>query len=54
MAKFAAANGPAAIHIYIYMHMHAVELLSGPSLAFLIVINWAKFVFLNTVCVKTL
>ena len=30
--------------IYIYMYVSAVELLSGPSLAFLIVTNWAKFV----------
>ena len=33
--------------------MHAVVLLSGPSLAFWGVIIWAKFVFLqNTVCQK--
>ena len=29
----------------IYIYMHAVELLSGPSLTLLMVINWAKFVF---------
>ena len=28
-----------------HVGISAVELLSGPSLAFLIVINWAKFAF---------
>ena len=30
---------------YIYIYIHAVELLSGPSLGFLEVIIWSKFVF---------
>ena len=38
--------------IYIYIYICAVELLSGPSLAFSGVIIWSKFVFLNTVCQK--
>ena len=37
-------------HIYIYIYICAVELLSGPSLAFSGFIIWSKFVFLNTVC----
>ena len=31
------------VYIYIYIYMYAVELLSGPSLAILGVIIWAKF-----------
>ena len=30
------------IHIYIYIYTCAVKLLAGPSLAVLMVINWAK------------
>ena len=40
-------------YIYIYIYI-AVKLLSGPSLGFSKVIIWAKFVFLNTACTKTL
>ena len=40
------------MYIYIYIHISAVELLSGPSLAFLIVTNWAKFVCFSTLFVK--
>ena len=36
-------------HIYIYI---VVELLTGPSLGFLIVINWSKLAFLKTLFVK--
>ena len=32
--------------------MHAVELLTGPSLAIFKVINWAKFVFKRTLFVR--
>ena len=45
----------AGMHVYVYVYVYiyiAVELLSGPSLAFLMVINWAKFVFFYTVCQK--
>ena len=33
------------IYIYIYTHIYAVELLTGPSLAIFKVINWAKSKF---------
>ena len=33
------------MYIYIYIYIYAVELLSGPSLGFLKVIVWSKFVF---------
>ena len=33
------------ICMYVYIYMHAVELLSGPSLAFSRVIIWSKFAF---------
>ena len=60
MLIFAAASGPAGMHIYIlyiYIYIYAVKLLSGPSLGvfgcyylvqveFLDVIIWSKFVFL--------
>ena len=31
------------LYIYIYIYIYAVELLTGPSLAFSKVINWSKF-----------
>ena len=40
------------MHVCICMYICAVELLSGPSLACLNVIIWAKFVFFNSVCQK--
>ena len=36
----------------IYIYMHAVELLTGPSLAFSKVINWSKFVFVGQNTIK--
>ena len=39
--------GHAYIYIYIYTHTYAVELLSGPSLAFLILIIWSKYGLLS-------
>ena len=42
--------GPVFNSIYIYIY--AVELFSGPSLASLIVIVWAKFVLKNSACQK--
>ena len=35
-------SGVRAIYIYIYIFMHAVKLLSGPSLGFLEVVIWSK------------
>ena len=32
-----------AIYLYIYIYMHAVESITGPSLAVFKVNNWAKF-----------
>ena len=42
-------------YIYIAIYIYAVELLSGPSLAFWGVIIWSKFVFsFNSACQKAL
>ena len=41
-------------YIYIYIYMHAVESITGPSLAVFKVNDWAKFVKKNSFCKKTL
>ena len=44
-----------SIYIYTFIYLFfAVELLSDPSLGFVIVTIWSKFDFFNTVCQKTL
>ena len=51
--KKKASRGPNPLPTaYIYIYMHAVVLLSGPSLAFWGVIIWAKFAFYETLFIK--
>ena len=49
---FRAHGGKNGVQLSTWQHIYVVELVSGPSLAFLIVIIWSKFVFLNAVCQK--
>ena len=42
------------IYIYIYIYIYAVKSIIGPSLGVCKVNNWAKFVFLNRLCQKTI
>ena len=54
LAIFASSLQGLQIYIYIYIYMHAVKSIIGPSLGVFKVNNWAKFVFLNRLCKKTI